>query len=59
MVPSMTVPPMKSLDIKMMNNYGNRVDEQGQKIGVLKSRVGIDELDLFFFHLLFYPLELS
>ena len=42
-----------------MNNYGNRVDKKGQKIGVLKSLVGIDELDLFFFRLLFYPLELS
>ena len=41
------------------DNYGNRVDEKGQKIGVLTSLVGIDELDLFFFRLLFYPLELS
>jgi hypothetical protein len=43
----------------MMNKYGNPVDEKEQKIGVLKSLVGIGVLDIFFFHLLFHPLELS
>jgi hypothetical protein len=49
-VPSITVPPMKYPDIKMMNTYANPVDERGKKIGVPQSLVGIGALEIARLH---------
>jgi len=45
-VPTITVSPLQYPDIKRMNTYANSVDERGKKSGVLKSFVGIGEVDL-------------
>jgi hypothetical protein len=44
-IPSITVLPMKCPDIKMTNKNANSGDERGKKIAVLKSLVGMDELE--------------
>jgi hypothetical protein len=45
----MTAPPLAYPAITMTDKYANSVDEKGKKLDVPKRRVGIGEVDLYFF----------